>query len=147
MDVLHGRIAAIDVGKKELVVCVRLPPIGEGGERRQEVRTFGTATRDLLELRDWLTGQQVATVVMEATGQYWRGVFYLLEEAMDPILVNPGHIKGLPGRKTDVLDAVWLCELAECGLVKECWGSWPRRVRGKVGVVAPVHAACALMRW
>jgi transposase len=77
MNVLHGRIAAIDVGKRELVVCVRLPPTEDGGERRQEVRTFGTATRDLLELRDWLTGQQVTTVVMEATGQYWRGVFYL----------------------------------------------------------------------
>lgn len=55
MDVLHSRIAAVDVGKKELVVCVRFPPGVEGGERRQEVRTFGTATRDLLKLRDWLT--------------------------------------------------------------------------------------------
>jgi transposase len=118
MDVLHGRIAAIDVGKKELVVCVRLPPDGESGERRQEVRTYGTATRDLLELRDWLTGQNVTTVVLEATGQYWRGVFYVLEEAVEAVLVNPAHVKGLPGRKTDVLDAVWLCELAECGLVK-----------------------------
>jgi len=108
MDVLHGRVAAIDVGKKELVVCIRLPLEVEGGERRQEVRTFGTATRDLLKLRDWLTGLEVTVVVMEATGQYWRGVFYLLEEAVDVVLVNPAHVKGLPGRKTDVLDAVWL---------------------------------------
>ncbi|MBR7829706.1 transposase [Actinospica sp. MGRD01-02] len=118
MDIVHARVAAIDVGKKESLVCVRLPPMREGGERRQEVRTFGTATKDLLALRDWLTGQEVATVVMEATGQYWRGAFYLLEEAMDVVLVNPAHVKGLPGRKTDVLDAVWLCRLAECGLVK-----------------------------
>jgi transposase len=117
MDVLHSRIAAVDVGKKELVVCIRIPPGVEGGERRQEVRTFGTATRDLLKLRDWLTKAGVVSVVMEATGQYWRGVFYLLEEAVDVVLVNPAHVKGLPGRKTDVLDAVWLCRLAECGLV------------------------------
>jgi len=118
MDMLHGRIAAIDIGKKELVVCVRLPPSHPDGERRQQVRTFGTTTRDLLELRDYLTDERVATVVMESTGQYWRGAFYLLEEVMEAILVNPAHVKGLPGRKTDVLDAVWLGELAECGLVK-----------------------------
>jgi transposase len=118
MDVLHGRIAAIDIGKRELVVCVRLPTAHPDGERLQQVRTFGTTTRDLLELRDYLTGEQVATVAMEATGQYWRGAFYLLEESMETILVNPAHVKGLPGRKTDVLDAVWLCQLAECGLVK-----------------------------
>ena len=69
-------------------------------------------------LRDWLTEEEVGVVVMEATGQYWRGAFYLLEEAMDVVLVNPVHVKGLPGRETDALDAVWLCRLAECGLVK-----------------------------
>lgn len=72
MDVLQGRVAAIDVGKKELVVCVRVPPEYEGGERRQEVRSFGTTTRELLQLRDWLTEVRVAEVVMEATGQYVR---------------------------------------------------------------------------
>jgi len=118
MDVLHGRIAAIDIGKRELVVCVRLPTAHPDGERLQQVRTFGTTTRDLLELRDYLTGEQVTTVAMEATGQYWRGAFYLLEESMETILVNPAHVKGPPGRKTDVPDAVWLCQLAECGLVK-----------------------------
>ncbi|WP_212520840.1 IS110 family transposase [Actinospica acidithermotolerans] len=118
MDIVHARVAAIDVGKRESVVCVRLPSVELGGEWRQEVRTFGTATKDLLALRDWLTGQEVTTVVLEATGQYWRGAFYVLEEAVDVILVNPAHVKGLPGRKTDVLDAVWLCRLAECGLVR-----------------------------
>lgn len=88
MDVLHGRIAAIDIGKKGLVVCVRLPTAHPDGERRQEVRTFGTTTRDLPELRDYLTGAQVTTVTMEATGQYWRGAFYLLEEPMETILVT-----------------------------------------------------------
>jgi len=116
---MHGRIAAIDVGKKELVVCVRLPPAAGGvGERRQEVRRFGSTTRELLKLRGWLTEEMATEVMMEATGQYWRGAFYLLAEAMDVVLVNPAHVKGLPGRKTDVLDAVWLCRLAECGLVK-----------------------------
>jgi transposase len=118
MDVLHGRVAAIDVSKKELVVCVRLPSEVEGGERRQEVRSFGATTRELLKLRDWLIEETVAEVVMEATGQYWRGAFYVLEEAVDVVLVNPAHVKGLPGRKADVLDAVWLCRLAECGLVR-----------------------------
>jgi transposase len=90
MDVLHGRVAAIDVGKKELVVCVRLPSAGASGERRQEVRTFGPTTRELLRLRDWLTGEKVTEVVMEAMGQYWRGAYYILEEAVDVVLVNPG---------------------------------------------------------
>jgi hypothetical protein len=94
MDVLYERIAAIDVGKKELVVCVRLPPEGEDGERRQAVRTYGTATRDLLELRDWLTGQKVPTVVMEATGRNLSSpirrlvVMEFVERALFPSVVR-----------------------------------------------------------
>jgi hypothetical protein len=88
MDVLYDRFAAIDVGKKEFVVCVGLPSAREGGERRQEVRTYGTLRRDLLELRDWLTEESVGEVAMGATGQCWRGAFYLLEEAVDVVLVD-----------------------------------------------------------
>ena len=75
--------------------------------RRQEIRTFATTTNALLELRDWLVGQKVTLVVLEATGDY-RGAFYLLEDALNVMLVNAAHAKGLPGRKTDVSDSAGL---------------------------------------
>lgn len=118
MEVLHARCAALDIGKKDLKACVRLPPLPGRRARRQEIRTFATTTNALLELRDWLIEQQVELVVMEATSDYWRGAFYLLEDALDVLLVNAAHAKGLPGRKTDVADAAWLCQLGECGLLK-----------------------------
>jgi transposase len=108
----------LDIGKKELKACVRTPKPGRGRSRRQEIRTFATTTNALLELRDWLLAEQVTLVVMEATGDYWRGAFYLLEDCLTVILVNAAHAKGLPGRKTDVADAAWLCQMGECGLLK-----------------------------
>src|SRR5664279_2392795 len=86
--------------------------------RRQEIRTFATTTNALLQLRDWLVEQQVTLGVMEATGDYWRGVYYLLEDTLDVMLVNAAHARGLPGRKTDVSDSAWLAQLGECGLLK-----------------------------
>ena len=71
-----------------------------------------------MELRDWLVGERVSLVVMEATGDYWRGAFYLLEDDLEVILVNAAHAKGLPGRKTDVCDSSWLCQMGECGLLR-----------------------------
>lgn len=118
MDVLHDRCAALDIGKKDLKACVRTPKPGRGRSRRQEIRTFATTTNALLELRDWLIAEKVSLVVLEATGDYWRGAFYLLEDELNVILVNAAHAKGLPGRKTDVADAAWLCQLGECGLLK-----------------------------
>lgn len=117
MDVLHDRCAALDIGKKDLKACVRRPS-PTGRSRRQEIRTFATTTNSLLELRDWLIAEQVTLVVMEATGDYWRGAFYVLEDVLNVILVNAAHAKGLPGRKTDVSDAAWLAQLGECGLLK-----------------------------
>jgi transposase len=118
MELLHERCAALDIGKKDLKACVRAPnPTGKRS-RRQEIRTYATTTNALLELRDWLVGERVSLVVMEATGDYWRGAFYLLEDALDVILVNAAHAKGLPGRKTDVCDAAWLCQMGECGLLR-----------------------------
>lgn len=116
MELLHERCAGLDIGKKDLKACVRTP--GGKRSRRQEVRTFATTTNALLELRDWLVAEKVTLVVMEATGDYWRGAFYLLEDCLDVILVNAAHAKGLPGRKTDVCDAAWLCQMGECGLLK-----------------------------
>jgi transposase len=106
------RVAALDIGKAELVCCVRVP--GPGGRRMQEVRTFLTMTRSLLVLSDWLRSLGVTRVVMEATSDYWRPPFYLLEDSFETWLVNAGDVKHLPGRpKTDLLDAVWLCKVAE----------------------------------
>jgi transposase len=118
MELLHARCAALDIGKKDLKTCVRLPPVQGRKARRQEIRTFATTTNALLELRDWLIESQVTLVVMEATSDYWRAPFYLLEDDLNVILVNAAHAKGLPGRKTDVADAAWLCQLGECGLLK-----------------------------
>jgi len=118
MELLHERCAALDIGKKDLKACVRTPSPKGKRSRRQEIRTFATTTNALLELRDWLVGERVSLVVMEATGDYWRGAFYLLEDDLEVILVNAAHAKGLPGRKTDVCDSSWLCQMGECGLLR-----------------------------
>ena len=118
MDVLHDRCAGLDIGKKNLKACVRTPSPTGRRSRRQEIRTFATTTNALLELRDWLVDRRVTLVVMEATGDYWRGAYYLLEDSLDVMLVNAAHAKGLPGRKTDVADCAWLAQLGECGLLK-----------------------------
>jgi transposase len=118
LDVLHERCAGLDIGKKDLKACVRTPSPTGRRSRAQEIRTFATTTNALLALRDWLVAEKVTLVVLEATGDYWRGVFYLLEDCLNVILVNAAHAKGLPGRKTDVCDAAWLCQMGECGLLK-----------------------------
>jgi transposase len=108
------RVAALDVGKAELTCCVRVP--GQGGSGRlQEVRTYQTMTRWLLVMADRLAELGVTRVVMEATSDYWKGVYYLLEaHGFEAWLVNARDVKHLPGRpKTDTLDAAWLCKLAE----------------------------------
>ncbi len=106
------RVAALDVGKAEVVCCVRIP--GPDGRRMQEVRTVPTMTADLLDLGDWLAELGVTRVAMEATSDYWRAPFYLLEDRFETWLVNAKDVKHLPGRpKTDRLDAVWLCKVAE----------------------------------
>ena len=111
------RVAALDLGKAELVCCVRLPgKSGSPGLRRvQEVSTHTTMTRAVTELANRLVDLRIERVVMEATSDYWKPVFYLLEaHGLQPWLVNARDVKHLPGRpKTDVLDAVWLCKVAE----------------------------------
>jgi transposase len=112
---LIGRVAALDIGKAELVCCVRVPSPEGPGKRLQEVRTYPTMTRSLLVLADRLGELGVTRVVMEATSDYWKSPFYLLEaHGFEVWLVNAKDVKHLPGRpKTDRLDAVWLCKLAE----------------------------------
>jgi transposase len=88
------------------------------GELRQEIRKFGTMTRDLLALLDWLKEADCRHVAMESTGVYWKPVYNILEGELEVIVVNAGHLKGVPGRKTDVLDAEWLAECFQLGLLK-----------------------------
>jgi transposase len=117
VELLVARCAGLDVAKDEVVACVRVPD-GRGG-RAQELRTFQTFTAGLEALADWLAAERVTQVVMEATGQYWKPVWYVLEEAgFELMLVNARHVKILPGRKTDVADAAWLAELLEHGLLR-----------------------------
>jgi transposase len=117
VELLVPRCAGLDVAKDEVVACVRVPD-GQGG-RRQEVRTFPTFTSGLEALADWLTAEGVTQVVMEATGQYWKPVWWVLEErGFQLLLVNARHVRILPGRKTDVADAAWLAELLEHGLLR-----------------------------
>ncbi|GAA1585669.1 IS110 family transposase [Kribbella sancticallisti] len=110
-----ARVAALDIGKAELVCCVRVPSPDRPGKRLQEVDTYSTMTRSLLRLADRLRELGVSRVVMEATSDYWKPPFYLLEAAgLETWLVNAKDVKHLPGRpKTDRLDPVWLCKVAE----------------------------------
>ena len=116
MDVIVERPAALDVHKAQVTACVRLP--GEDGERRSEVREFSTMVGGLLVLRDWLKAHGVTKVAMEATSVYWKPVWAVLEDDFELLLVNARHVKNLPGRKTDVKDAEWLCQLLEAGLLR-----------------------------
>jgi transposase len=127
------RVAALDIGKAELVCCVRVPGARGSGKRLQEVRTYPTMTRSLLVLADRLGELGVTRVVMEATSDYWKPPFYLLEaHGFEVWLVNAGDVKHLPGRpKTDRLDAVWLCKVAERQMLRPSFVPPPpiRRLR------------------
>jgi transposase len=118
MDVIVERCAGIDVGKAEVVACVRTP--GDGGRgRRKETRSFAAFLSGLEAMAGWFAAEGVTEVVMEATGSYWRPVWYVLEDrGFDQKLVNAAHVKMVPGRKSDVLDAEWLAELLEHGLLR-----------------------------
>ena len=116
MDVQEQRCAGWDVQKRTVVACVRLTTAQ--GEVQHEVRTFGTMTADLLALADWLAGYAVEQVAMESTGVYWRPVFNVLEAQHAVVLVNPQHMRAVPGRKTDVKDAEWLADLLAHGLLQ-----------------------------
>jgi transposase len=126
MERLVERPAGLDIHKDTVVACVRVP--GEGGRRHQETRTFGTTTEQLLVLLDWLRSWGVTLVGMESTGIYWRPVYYLLEDHMECWLLNAQHLRHVPGRKTDVKDAEWICQLVEHGLVRPSFVP-PREIR------------------
>ena len=116
MNRLIERCAMLDIHKSQITACVRVPN-GDGG-RRQEVREFRTTTADLVTLADWLGSWSVTVVGMESTGAYWRAVFYLLEDEFECQLFNARHLRHVPGRKSDVQDAEWGCQLLKHGLVR-----------------------------
>jgi transposase len=107
---------------------VRVPGDEAGEPRQEEIREFTTTTGGLLQLRDWLASFGVRLVGMEATGVYWKPIYYLLEDDFECWLLNTRHLKNVPGRKTDVKDAAWICQLVEHGLV---WPSFvpPKEIR------------------
>lgn len=115
MRTFFERVAALDVHKAMLTACVRVP--GAAG-REEHVAEFATTVAGLLALSDWLKGFGVTNVAMEATGVYWQPVWHILEDDFELMLVNARHVKNVPGRKTDVIDAQWLCQLMEAGLLR-----------------------------
>ena len=116
MEMIVERPGALDVHKESVTACVRVP--GADGKRAQHVEQFSTTVRGLLVLRDWLKAHGVQQVAMEATGVFWKPIWAILEDEFDCLLVNARHVKQVPGRKTDVQDAAWLCQLLEAGLLK-----------------------------
>ena len=115
METLIARCCGLDVHKAQVTACVRLLIDGVVSEI---VQTFGTTTPDLLALRDWLTAQGVTHVAMESTGVYWKPVYYTLEDEFKVVLVNAQHVKHVPGRKTDTIDAAWIAKLLAHGLLR-----------------------------
>ena len=116
MEVLHPRCAGLDVHKDTVVACVRIAE--SGAKATQEVRSFATTTSGLLQLAEWLADAQCTQVAMEATGVYWKPVWHILEGSFDLTLANAQHVRNVPGRKTDVNDAMWLADLLAHGLIR-----------------------------
>ena len=115
MEVIYPRCAGLDVHKQTVVACAR---IAGDGPVAQHVRTFEATTAGLLALSDWLESFGVQHVAMEATGVYWKPVWHILDGHFELILANAAHVKNVPGRKTDVNDAMWLADLLAHGLIR-----------------------------
>jgi transposase len=115
MQVIHQRCAGLDVHKETVVACLR---IAADATPVQHVQTFATTTSGLLALADWLSSYEVPIVAMEATGVYWKPVWHVLEGHFELVLANASHVKNVPGRKTDVNDAMWLADLLAHGLIR-----------------------------
>ena len=113
MEVLYKRCCGIDIHKNMMVACIFT------SVRKKEIRQFSTMTEDILQLVSWLKETDCEMATMESTGSYWKPVYNIFEEEQIPIMVvNAQHIKGVPGRKTDVKDAEWIADLVCHGLVK-----------------------------
>ena len=115
MQVMNSRCAGLDLGKDIVVAAIR---VQDAAEVTRECRTYGTTSRQVLELSSWLVSMGVTHVVMEATGTYWKSVWHLLEGQLELTLASPAHIRNLPGRKSDVNDATWMADLLAHGLIR-----------------------------
>ena len=115
MERIVERPGALDVHKATVMACVR---VWQERKLEEHIAEFATTVQGLLALRDWLEALGIRQVAMEATGVYWRPVWAILEDRFELMLVNARHVKQVPGRKTDVKDAQWLCQLLEAGLLK-----------------------------
>jgi transposase len=115
MQELYPQCAGLDVHKDEVVACVRRV---EGRRATHEVQRFATTTSGLLKLRAWLESHACTHVGMEATGVYWKPVWHVLEDGFELVLANAAHIRNVPGRKSDVNDAVWIADLLAHGLIR-----------------------------
>jgi transposase len=115
MEVVHARCGGLDIHKRKIVACVR---VVEGRSVERQVKTFGTTTGDLMVLSDWLRLCGVTHVAMESTGIFWRPIYAILEGSFTLLVVNAGHMKAVPGRKTDVRDCEWIADLLAHGLLR-----------------------------
>ena len=116
MQVVYERCCGLDVHKDTVAACIA---ITRGGRVDWDKRVFGTTTKDLLELSDWLAEHSVTHVGMESTGVYWKPIWNILEAQFDITLVNAQHFKSVPGRKTDLKDGEWLSDLLRHGLLRK----------------------------
>jgi Transposase and inactivated derivatives len=117
MDIIHERAVGMDISKRDVKVAVRVPG-KRAGTFTTQVTTWGATVAQITELIEFLRRQEVTTVVMEATGDYWKPFFYLMEEELPVVLVNARQARNIPGRKTDVSDAAWLAQLGAHGLLR-----------------------------
>jgi len=115
MELLYPKCAGLDVHPRSVSACTRL---AIDGQTSHEVRTFGTSTRELREMADWLSRQGCTHVAMESTGVYWKPVWHVLEGRFELVLANAMYIRNIPGRKSDVKDAVWIADLLAHGLLR-----------------------------
>src|SRR5262245_33585929 len=115
MDMLYPKCAGLDVHPRSVSACTR---IATDGRVTHEVRTFGTTTRELQEMADWLAERGCTHVALESTGVYWKPVWHMLEGRFELVLANAMHIRNIPGRKSDVKDAVWISDLLAHGLLR-----------------------------
>jgi len=115
MDVIYERCCGLDVHKRTVVACMIVP--GATSKPTKAIRTFGTMADDILALSDWLAQAGCTHVALESTGVFWKPIYNLLEGSFELLLVNARHMKAVPGRKTNVKDAEWICDLLRHGLL------------------------------
>jgi len=140
MQTLVERGCGLDVHQATVVACLLI--VLQNGKVQKQIRTFGTTTRELLSLREWLLSEGCTHVAMESTGVYWKPIYAILEGAFQIVVANAQHVKKVPGRKTDVKDAEWIADLLCHGLLRSSFvppRRTPRhdplspRARGKLG--------------